>query len=250
MASPSWLGASAGNAANAGMINQFLAGHTSSWGYGGAVQASQATGAALYVSSQSTYLGQRFTTGVSQTTIGQVWLQVSTVGGSPTTATITPLTVSLYADSSGTPTGSALATTSVGEQYVYSSPFWLPIPFAVTGLTASTPYWIITSPAGTGSAYYAWQRSNQTSGAATSPDNTTWTTQTYGLMYEVYDLTAGTGSVPQFLYDDAGARWALITYDAFGRISTLTEYCAAQNGTPLQSVRTFTYTNGFLTGVS
>lgn len=249
MAAPSWLAASTGSRTLPGQVNQFLGVHSSTWVYAGVQRAAQATGTALYASTAGAYLAQTFTTAAGQTTVGQVWLQISTVGGSPTTATITPLTVGLYATLAGAPTGSALASTAVHEQYVYTSPFWVPVPLCATGLAAGATYALVVSAAGSGSAYYVWQHSNQPSGASTSPDGTTWTAQAYGLMFQVFDQTPG-GQV-QFLYDDDGARWAQFTYDSVGRVSALTEYCTAQNASaPLTSTRTLTYASGMLTGVA
>ena len=248
MATPSWLAATAGYRTLPGQLNQFLGAHASTWVYAGTQRAAQSTGSGTYASSSSTYLSQTFTTAVGQSAIGQVWLQVSTVGGSPTAATIPPLTLSLYASFSGQPTGAALASTTVSEQYVYAAPFWLPVPLCATGLTAGANYALVASAAGSGSAYYVWQHSNQVSGAATSPDGATWTTQGYGLMFQVFDQSPG-GQV-QFLYDDSGARWARFTYDALGRVATIAEYCAVQGAAPLSSTRTLTYTSGMLTGVA
>jgi len=244
-----WLAASAGSAANAGQVNQFLGTHTSTWLYAGVSRASQSTGSGVYSSTTGQYLAQSFTTGSSQTTVGAVYLQVSTVGGSPVTASIAPLALSLYASSAGAPAGTALGSVALNEQYVYSSSFWVQFPLAVTGLSPGTTYQLVLSPVGTASAYYAWQHSNQTSGASVSTDASTWNAQTYGLMYQVYDQ--GTSGQVQYLYEDSGARWTHLTYDAFGRVATITEYTTAQNpASPFQSTRTLSYTNGSLTGVS
>ncbi|HTK65378.1 MAG TPA: hypothetical protein VL595_23510 [Pseudonocardia sp.] len=250
MATPDWLAATAGHQGNAGAITQFLGTHTSTWIYAGnTLQVSEATGSGLYVSTAGTYLAQEVTTGPGQTTIGSLGLQISAVGGSPITATIPPLQVSLYASASGLPTGSLLATTAVAEQTVYSAPFWLTAPLAVAGLTPSTPYVLTVASAGTSSAYYAWQRSNQSSGAATSPDGVTWTPQAYGLMFEVYD-TSGTTGPPLYLIDDDGARVTALTYNSAGQLASITETTVAQGGTALYSQRALTYSNGLLIGVS
>lgn len=247
MATPTWLAATAGQVGRPGQINQFLDTHTSQWVYTGNLAVQQATGAALYQSTAAQYLAQTFITGSSQTAIGRLALQISTVGGSPVTATITPLTVSLYASQFGLPTGSAITTVSLAEPYVYSQPFWVSVPMFVTGLTASTPYWIVVGIAGTGSAYYVWQESNQTAGAATSTDGVTFTATAYGLMYQVYDTTGG-GQVLGMV-DDGGARTVTFTYTG-ASLTGLTEYTQAQGGTTLVSTRTFTYSGGFLIGVS
>ena len=184
MGSPNWLGASPAYVGLAGQVNQFLGSHAAAFLYsGGALQASSTVGTGVYTSTDALYLAQEFTTGVSQTGISAVSLQISTVGGSPVSGTITPLAVTLYASSFGEPTGSPLAAASVPEQTVYSSPFWVPVPLPVGGLTASTQYQLVVSAAGTSSAYYVWQRSNQLFGASTAPDDATWTAQSYGCSY-------------------------------------------------------------------
>jgi hypothetical protein len=250
VATPSWLAATAGQRPLPGQINQLLTTHSSTWIYSGnALQASQTTGSGLYVSTASTFLAQVFITGASQTAIGQVSLQLSTVGGSPVTGTIPPLQVALYASASGLPTGSALASVTVAEQYVYGAPFWLPVPLTATGLTASTPYVLVVAAAGTGTAYYAWQRSTQTTGAATSPDGATWAAQAYGLMYEVYD-TSGTTGAPLYLVDDGGARVTALAYNSLGQLASITESTVAQGGSTFYSRRALAYSSGILTGVS
>ena len=96
MATPTWRAASVGYRGDSGLITQLLGGHGAAWVYAnpGAVQDRQATGAAIYQSLQSGYVSQAITTGASQTAIGLVALQLSVVGGSAISATISPLTVS------------------------------------------------------------------------------------------------------------------------------------------------------------
>lgn len=250
MATASWLAATIGQPTRPGQINQFLGSHTSAWLYSGnTLQSSQITGTGVFQSSHSEYLAQTFSTTAAQTTIGQVLLQISTVGGSPVTATIPPLTVSLYANLGGVPTGSAIAQTSVTEQYVYSQPFWVTVPLAVTGLTAATPYWLVVSPAGSATAYYVWQQSNQTTGAALSTDGLSWADQTYGFMFQVFDQT-GTNWPPISLTDDNGARVTTFTYTTNNLLSTITESVIAQGGASFFSSRTISYSGILPTGVS
>ena len=249
MPSPVWLGASAGYTAYGGQVNQNLVTHNSVWTYSGsAVAAEQATGRAMYVTSASQYLAQSFTTGAAQTTVGAVWLQISAVGGSPITATITPLVVGIYASAGGLPTGAALATATLVEQSVYSAPFWVPLPLVGT-VTPSTVYQLVVSPAGTTGAYYVWQESNQPAGASTAPDGVTWTQQPYGFMYQVFDNTGTTGPVLSMI-DDGGERYVQFTYNTSALPATLTEYVQTQNGVGQTQARTFTYSNGQLIGVN
>lgn len=250
MATPSWLAASTGHRADAGAVTQFLGTHSAQWIYTdpGAVQAQQATGAAVYLSLQSGYVAQTITTGATQTAIGQVALQFSAVGGSPLTATISPLTVSLYAASSGLPVGPALATAQLAEPYVYSAPFWLPVPLLATGLSPSSIYCLVATGAGSADAYYAWQHSDQSSGAATSPDGASWTAQPYGLMWQVYDTTAS-GRIASIVADD-GARVITFTWSG-AALTGISEYTIAQDGSTLTSTRILAYAaNGLLTGVT
>jgi hypothetical protein len=250
MATAPWLAASTGYKPQPGQINQLLGAHTSRWIYSGnTLQVSETIGSGRYQSTASQYLAQSFVTGVSQTTLGLVNLQVSAVGGSPITSTITPLVVSLYASALGAPTGSALVSVPVAEVSVYSGPFWLPVPLAASGLTVSTVYWLVVSPAGSGTAYYAWQESNQSSGAAVSSNGTSWTGAAYGLMFEVYDQT-GMSWPPTYLIDDGGARTTAFTYNSAGQLATITEQVVSQSGGVQYSQRTLTYSNGLLVGVA
>ena len=245
---PTLQAAASGQQGNAGLVGQFLAAHNAAFTYSGqALISSQATGSGVYQSTQSQWLAQTITTGVSQTAIGSVALQLSTTGGSPTTALIAPLTVGLYADSGGQPTGSALATATVSCQYVYGQPFWASVPLTAT-VTASTTYHLVTSLVGTSGHYYVWQQSNQTQGAATAPDGATWTNQTYGLMYEVFDATS-TGRLLS-ISEDSGSVITTLTYTALGQIATVTQFAATQSGSSITSSGTLSYSNGLLTGVN
>lgn len=249
---PTYAAALAGQNGGAGAVNQFLVPHNATFIYASALlQSGQSTGTGNYTTTQGQYLSQTFTTGASQTTISEVWLQISTIGGSAVTNSITPLTVGLYADSGGEPTGSPLASASLVETAVYASGFWVIIPMPISGLTASTTYHLVVSPAGTSTAYYVWQNNNQAGGGSISPDLVTWTDQTFGFMYRVYDQTASSNSLLQFVVEDGGLRWIEYTYTAQNLINTITEYTVDQTGTGSVSyTRTLSYTNGLLTGVS
>jgi hypothetical protein len=245
---PAYLGASVKSNAQAGQANQFLATHTAQFIYPGALQSSQTTGSSVYSSTLTQWLSQTIVTASTQTTIGSVQLQLSAVGGSPTLSLIPPLQVGLYADAGGLPSGTALASATLGSSSIYSAPFWLTVPLAATGLTGSTTYHIVTSLVGTAGHYYVWQQSNQITGAATSPDGVTWSNAAYGLMYQVFDQTGG--ALLQTISEDNGARITNFAYDALNRISQITEYTVAQDGSYIVSTRTLTYSNGLLTGVS
>lgn len=241
-----------GGPGNAGGVNQFLVPHNAAFVYNGVVLTSnESTGNGNYTTTQDQYLSQQFQTTSSQTTISQVWLQVSTVGGSAITDNITPLTVSIYADSGGEPIGSALASASLSETAVYVSGFWVVVPLAVTGLSPSTSYHVVVDPAGDATSYYVWQNSNQAGGASTSPDFVVWDDQSFGFMYRIYDQTFLGGSLIDYVVEDAGARWTQYGYDGTDTVTSITEYTVDQTGSgSLNGTRTLTYTNGFLTGVN
>lgn len=246
---PAYQAATTGQPGNAGAVNQFLGAHNASFVYQGTQQSAQTTASTVYLSTAGQWIGQAFTTAAGQTTVGSVMLQVSTVGGSPFSAAIPPLTVGIYADNNGSPTGSALGSATVNDEYVYSASYWVLIPLAATGLTAGTPYHLVTQPVGTSSAYYVWHQSNQTLGAVTSTDGANWTIQGYGMTFQVYDQ-ATTGQL-QFTVDDTGTRWARFTYGPQNRISQITEYTSGQTAASyLYSTRSLSYSNGLVTGVS
>jgi hypothetical protein len=245
---PTWLAATAGHQGNSGFVNQLLGSHTATFLYqGGVLKSSQGTGTAVFTTTQGQYLDQAFSTVAGQTSVGSVGLQISTVGGSPTLASVPSLVLGIYADSSGVPTGSALASVLVSVQYIYDSSFWVSIPLAVSGLTASTRYHLVTSPVGTSTNYYVWQRSNQVTGTTTSTDGISWTSQSYGLMYQIYDETSS--GLLNMIYEDNGARWSVFSYNSTGQIQTIDQYTVAQGSSYVQSFNTLSYTNGLLTGV-
>jgi hypothetical protein len=247
---PTWKAAVVSGPGNAGMANQFLVPHNATLIFDGAtLQSSSTTGDSNYTTTQGQYLSQQFQTTSTQTTISQVWVQVSVVGGSALTSTIDPLIVSVYADVDGEPGGTPLASASLSETAVYASGFWVVLPMNVTGLTTSTTYHLVTSPAGTSSTYYVWQNSNAASGGSISPDNVAWTDQTFGFMYQVYDASTA-GSTWQYLLEDSGAHWSYYTYSS-NLLSSVTEYTVNQVGTGSATyTRSLTYSGNLLTGVN
>lgn len=248
---PTWLAAAPQAPGNAGMINQFHGYHNAVFlGAQGALQSNQSTGTGIFQATNTSWLATTFQMGLTQTTIGVVKLALATVGGSPTLPLIPPMTVSLYTDNLGAP-GTLVSSTTLNNEYVYTSSFWVSVPLAVTGLSSSANYWIVISTVGSASHYYTWQQSTQGIGASTSPDGVTWTSQSYGLMYQVYDFTGSpTNGQPSFIVEDNGARWTLITYNSNSLPATIAEYTTGQNGTYVYQTRTLSYTQGLLTGIS
>lgn len=249
---PTWLAATTGQPGSAGQVNQFLGSHASVVLYAAVQKAAQATAGATFTSTNGLFLAQSFATAVGQTTIGYVSVPITTT--TTTGASLATTTLSLYANSAGAPTGSALVSTTLTAEYAFNASggtntVSVIYPLPATGLTASTTYWLVLASAGNVTNNYTWFRSNQTSGASTSPTGVTWTAQTYGFKYAIFDQTAS--GLQTATWEDSGARWTAQTYSGTGEITTLAEYTVGQTASGyLQSYRTLTYTGGLLTGVA
>ena len=250
MGTPSWLAAAINYPARPGQINQFLGSHSSAWTYtGNVLQSSEIIGDSVYQSTFGQSMAQTISTTANQTTIGSVLLQLSTVGGSPINTTIPPITIGLYANSNGTPTGSVITSVNLTVQYVYLSTFWVSVPLTATGLTAGTPYQLVITPVGSATNYYVWQQSNQTSGASLSTDGLTWNEEAFGFMYQVYDQS-GTIWPPLTLVDDDGARVTTFSYNGTNQLTGISESVVAQDGSSFFSSRTISYSGLLPTGIS
>lgn len=246
---PTWLAATTGQPPKASQVNQYLGPHQAQLLYPSLRKANQSTAGSGTVQTNGTYIAQSFTTAVGQTTIGYVVLTINTTGG--LTGLLPPTTLSLHANNAGAPAAAALATTTIASEYVASVPgATVEFPLPVTGLTASTTYWLVLSASGDSTHHFNWSKSNQTSGTSTSPDGTTWTAQTYGLLYEVWDQTISDITV-KFLWEDAGARWVWLAYNADDTLANIAEYTTGQTTTGyLQSFRTLTYSSKGITAVT
>lgn len=232
MATPSWLAATATQQAQAGQVNQFLGTHAATLVYQGATVSTQVTAGSGGTNTNSLWIAQSFATGTATKT-GRVLLKLGFTG------TPTPLTISLYANSSGAPTGSALVSTFVPTNYLTGAGATVSIPLPTT-VTASTTYWIVLPAVGDVSDFYTWSKSNQTSGTSTSTNGTSWTAQTYGSLYTVLDQSA---ILPRMhTWEDSGARWTTVTSNANMTPATLQEITTAQGTNQfMYSSRSFTY---------
>lgn len=237
---PTWQAATAGQPPLARHVNQLLGTHAFTVLYTGVQRAAQFTSGSGSTASNGLWIAQSFTSGSSQTAVGYVVLSLT--AGSGLGTNLGPLTVSLYANAAGAPTGSPLVSATVTAEYAAGAPLPLLIPLPAP-VTPSTTYWIVTAPAGNATYSYAWARSNQTSGAATSTNGTAWTGQSYGLLFQVWDQTP---VLPQVAtWEDGGARWTAQTSTSTRQITTLAEYTAGQTAAGyLQSVRTLSYSGG------
>lgn len=251
MPSTNWLAAAPGPLPLAQQVNQFLVSHPTMYLYTGTQTAQQITAGATSTSSNSLWLAQSFATAVGQTAVGYVTVPITTTSTSGTA--LAPTTLSLYANSGGAPTGSALVSTTLTAEYANfasggTATVLVDYPLPVTGLTASTTYWLVLhSTASTG--FYTWYRSNQVTGASTSSNGTTWAAQAYGFEYQISDQTAS-GAL-QLTWEDAGARWTWSNFNALAQLTQYAEYTVAQGANAyVQSTRTLTYSSGLLTKVA
>lgn len=241
-----WQAPTTGSAPLANHVNQFLVTHPMQVLYAGTVRAAQTTVGAGNTLSNGTWIAQSFTTAVGQTTIGYVIVRLYPAAGN--TSPPTPITIGIYANSAGAPTGAALVSTTVSQEHGTFAATSVPIPLPITGLTASTQYWIVTQANGTATSRWQWDKSNQVSGTSTSANGTTWAAQAYGSVYQVFDQTV-TGA-QTFTWEDSGARWTWTGYNTNGTIKQLSEYTLGQTSTGyLQSDRTLSYSAGEVTGV-
>jgi hypothetical protein len=239
---PSWQAPTAGFSALAGQVNQFLGTHAVTYVPTGVKQAAQGTAGSGLVTSNGLWIAQSFATASGQTAIGYVQVTMQ-VAGSPS-----PLSVSIQASAAGAPSGTALVQSPLPKEFLGGFPASVSVMLPVTGLTASTTYWIVTAAQGDVSDFFAWSKSNQVTGASTSTNGTAWTAQAYGLLYAVWDQSAvqplaGT-------WEDSGARWTALSYTA-GQVTGLNEYTAGQsaNGYAASS-RALSYSGGALAGVA
>jgi hypothetical protein len=156
-----------------------------------------------------------------------------------------PLSLSIQATVSSAPSGTALVTTLVPKEYTTGI---VSIPLPYSGLAAGTEYWIVAA-IGTSGAYFSWAESNQTSGASTSTNGTSWTAQTYGLYYAYYDQTP---LLPlHHTWEDSGARWTAQADNSSNQPTALQEYTIAQGvGGYVYSSRSFSYSGTDLISVA
>lgn len=250
---PTWQAAVTGQTPKASHIDQLLGPHSLVVLYNGLQTAGQTTNGATTTSTNGLYLAQSFTTAVGQTTIGLITASLTTT--TLTGSLLGPTTVSLHADNAGAPAAAALVTTTVTAEFASNASGTINttrigIPLPATGLTPSTTYWIVVSAAGNVSNSYTWFRSNQVSGASTSPNGTTWTAQAYGFTFTVRDQTQTAPQVKS-TWEDGGARWTFVVYTATNLINVYYEYTSGQTAAGyIQSVRTFTYSNGMLLSIA
>jgi hypothetical protein len=233
MAAPTWLGATTGQLPASGQVNNFLVTHPSTLIYTGADQNQQVTAGSGAADSNSLYVAQSFTTSATYTT-GRIVLTLAVTG------TPVPWSVTIQSNSSSAPSGTVLAgPVVIPHDYLSGSATAVSIPLPGGALATSTAYWIVAAPAGDGSDFFAWSKSNQTSGASTSTNGTSWTAQTYGLLFQVWDSTA---AVPLLhTWEDSGARWT--SWQSSANIPTgLQEYTVAQGTNQyVYSGRTISY---------
>ena len=243
MATPTWIGATSGSPPLAAQANQFLGTHAVTLVYQGTLFSSQTTAGSGTVASNGLWVAQSFTTGASTTAVGRIAPVLAVTGGP------TPMTVQIRANNAGAPATTALVTTVIPPGWGNGSASTQSIPLPITGLSPSTTYWLVTQPAGDASDFYAFSKSNQTSGVSTSTNGTSWAAQAYGIEYSAYDQTATPPLV--HTWEDANARITDITSNANGTPNSYEEYTVAQGTNQfVYSYRIYTYSSGALISIS
>jgi hypothetical protein len=244
MPAPVWLGATTGQLPTASQMDAGLVTHPSSIVYTGASVAVQSTAGSGSTASNGLYIAQSFTTGTF-TTAGRVVLTMTTTG------TPVPTTIQLQTNNAGAPSGTVVTSTVIPPGWANASVVGQSIPLPASGLSASTTYWIVMKAAGDASDFYSWFKSNQTSGASTSTNGTAWTAQTYGLLYQVFDLSV---VLPLLhTWEDSGARITrFFPQSATSPLpANLEEYTVAQGSNQfVYSFRSLGYSGGSVTSIS
>lgn len=242
MPSPLWYAAKAGQQGNSGQVSQMLLAHNVRFIYMGILFSSQATTGSGTVTGNSLYVAQTFTTGASTTGVGRITL-TGFVTGAPSM-----LNLSIQANNGGQPSGVPLVTSMFPTSWLNTSnnTYTFPVP---TGLTPSTQYWIVASWTGSTGNVYTLTQSNQTSGAMTSTNGTSWTAQAYGILYQCYDNSL---NLPLLhTWEDGGQRVTWMPVNGSGYIGSIEESTLVPgSGSSLYSFRNITYTGSFPTSVS
>jgi hypothetical protein len=240
MATPAWIGATPSSPPLAAQVNQFLTTHAITYLYSGAYGGGQTTLGSGGVNSNGLYIAQSFTAAATYS-LGRVVLGFNTVTGTPTA----PTTISIQTSTGGAPSGTALISTTVPPQFLASN-VSIPVPCA---LASGTVYWIVLAAVGDASNFATWLKSNQTSGASTSTNGTSWTAQAYGLYYALWDQSA---FLPlAHTWEDGGARWTSELYTGVNELSSLQECTVAQgSGQYVSSSRALTYSGSNLISVA
>lgn len=253
MPTTSFLAATSGQPMLAQHVNQLLVTHPTQYIYTGTQQQFNTTAAATSTGTNNLWLAEKWNTQVSQTTLGYIVVALSTTVTSG--AVLPPTTISIYTDNAGVP-GTALLTTQLTAEYanlgtggVATNSITVPLP--LKGLSAATNYWIVVQSTAAAGGQFTWFRTTAISGAATSPDGVTWTTQSYGFIYTIFDQVRPLNVAAPLVatWEDSGQRWQVLRYNSLLEIINRTEYTSGQT-TPgyNQGYRALTYSNGQLQG--
>jgi hypothetical protein len=241
MATPSWIAATPGFAPLASEVNQLLATHAFNCVYTGTLLGSSTTLSGSATNTNGLYIAQSFTPG-AQT--AQRWIFTLAVTGTPTA-----LTLSIQTDNAGAPSGTALSTTVIPALFVPGAAGQVSVPTAPVTFAAATQYWAVFNAVGDVSNFYSVSRTTAASGVSTSPNGTAWTGQAYGMYYQRFDNSV-TGSLLH-TYEDSGARWTSLAWNATNTPSTVQEYTVAQGANQsFASSRAFSYTNGLISSIA
>ncbi len=207
------------------------------------------------------YIDQPWTTAIGQTTITRISIQFAASLG-----TGADLTIGLYADTAGVPSGTALASITYPAEFLNTGPAATAtsMPMNVTGLTASTLYHFVINGTASSSNSAA-ITVGVTTGTAYKLSQTgvggTWTAGTGTIVVNVFNgvngvirniaedgTTVTTGGIVSA--NSAPAKWIGFAYttgssSTSGPPSYIWEYTG-----PLRSVKNITYSAGLPTTVA
>jgi hypothetical protein len=241
VATPTWSAAAVDDPPLAGQLNQLLGAHQTAYLYDGTQLVADTAAPTGTLATNGQFIDQPFT--MSGSVIGRVEVEISKGGAGA------DVTLGIYADSGGNPTGAALVQVTLPADFFPAAAGFVTVPLPVSGLTNGLTYHLVMSSGGDATDHGLWSHPGTVSGLAAKTATSLagpWTAQTFTMDYKVFDQSAS-GNLRN-TYEDAGARWTSLDNNAAGQPTILREYTGGQ-GT-LRSVRTLTYTSGQLASVA
>jgi len=245
MTTPTWASAQVGTSAQAGQINMFLGSHQAQYIYTGTNQGvggAAPTATFTDMKSGGTPSLAAKIVAYPATTVSYAWVWLKATGNAA------DVTAQWWTNSGSTPgaqfggSPSVTIPAEIVSSFGGTGGFWVAFPMPITGLTATTTYWLVLSSPGSSTNFVSWAVDSAVTGRATNPNSPpsgAWTTQTANFSCVVW----GTDVAPfnlNFIWEDSGAGWVGLTWDAAGKnITTIAEFCGA-----LRSVRSLTATSG------
>jgi hypothetical protein len=249
---PLWQTTVAGTTALAASVDQLLSAHPAQLIYQGTSYDSDTTsGSGATDSTYNLSLANKFTTaasGVGSTALTRLDIYMVSVGTGAT------LTLSIQTDSTGKPSGTNVSglTMTIPSGFPPPIGMWISVPMPLTGLTPSTPYWIVIGSTSSATNYAELAHSGTAGGRAATNNGGGWVNQTYSYNFAAYD-GINLGDALRHTWEDSGALWNAYYYGtAYPYGSGLPTTIMNAVGTTQWAVRTLTYdaTTNYLIAVT